>query len=295
MRNNTSKKMSIEERFSAAVNVIKGLPKNGPFQPSYDMMLRFYSLFKQATDGPCKTRRPPFWDVVGKVKYDSWKKLGDMPRDKAMEAYVSELKQIVETMSYTQNVADFYNSLNEFDMKIEDIELIAPEVVRSKSEQNSPLHRSPASAEKTEEIPNGRTYSSTEAESSDDEYIDTVDEEISIVPKNYTHLNGGIHKKTLPMTEVTNKLNIDNSLVTHLVQITDKMKLDLQQINGRINGLEQKITSQRKYPRWWPFKDISPPFFAFTLLWPIVVALAFRTMQRNQLLNHNKGGVGKRS
>lgn len=87
------------------------------------MMLRFYSLFKQATDGPCKTRRPPFWDVVGKVKYDSWKKLGDMPREKAMEAYVNELKQIVETMSYTQNVADFYNSLNEFDMKIEDIEV----------------------------------------------------------------------------------------------------------------------------------------------------------------------------
>jgi acyl-CoA-binding protein len=154
----------------------------GPYQPSYDMMLRFYSLFKQATDGPCKTRRPAFWDVVGRVKYDAWKKLGDLPREKAMESYVNELRQIVETMSYTQNVADFYNSLNEFDMKIEDIELIAPDVVRSKSEQNSPLHeRSPATViEKTEDIPNGfrngRTYSSgTEAETSDDEYIDTVE------------------------------------------------------------------------------------------------------------------------
>lgn len=155
---------------------------SGPYQPSYDMMLRFYSLFKQATDGPCKTRRPAFWDVVGRVKYDAWKKLGDLPREKAMESYVHELKQIVETMSYTQNVADFYNSLNQFEMRIEDIELIAPEVVRSKSEQNSPLHdRSPATViEKTEDIPNGfrngRTYSSgTEDASSDDEYIDTVD------------------------------------------------------------------------------------------------------------------------
>lgn len=147
------------------------------------MMLRFYSLFKQATDGPCKTRRPAFWDVVGRVKYDSWKKLGDLPREKAMESYVNDLKQIVETMSYTQNVADFYNSLNEFDMKIEDIELIAPEVikvVRSKSEQNSPLHSPATIIEKKEDIPNGyrngRTYSSgTEEDSSDDEYIDTVE------------------------------------------------------------------------------------------------------------------------
>jgi hypothetical protein len=43
------------------------------------------------------------------------------------------------------------------------------------------------------------------------------------------------------MTEVTNKLNIDPSLVTHLVQITDKMKLDLQQVNNRMNVLEQKV------------------------------------------------------
>lgn len=44
------------------------------------------------------------------------------------------------------------------------------------------------------------------------------------------------------MTEVTNKLNIDPSLLTHLVQITDKMKLDLQQVNGRMNVLEQKVS-----------------------------------------------------
>ncbi len=43
------------------------------------------------------------------------------------------------------------------------------------------------------------------------------------------------------MTEVTNKLNIDSSLMTHLAQITDKMKLDLQQVNNRLNVLEQKV------------------------------------------------------
>lgn len=43
------------------------------------------------------------------------------------------------------------------------------------------------------------------------------------------------------MTEVANKLNIDPSIVTHLAQITDNMKIDLQQVNSRLNVLEQKV------------------------------------------------------
>lgn len=151
----------------------------GPFQPSYDMMLRFYSYFKQATEGPCRSRRPAFWDMVGKVKYDTWKRLGDMPREKAMAAYVEELRQIVETMSYTQNVAEFYNSLNQFDMKIEDIELIAPDLIRNKSQENSPQHKTNIEAIENGlgDIPNNQVYSNSKEETSDDddEYIDTVD------------------------------------------------------------------------------------------------------------------------
>lgn len=45
------------------------------------------------------------------------------------------------------------------------------------------------------------------------------------------------------MTEVTSKLNIDPSLLTHLVQITEQMKLDLQQVNTRMNVLEQKVSA----------------------------------------------------
>lgn len=63
----------------------------GPYQPSYDMMLKFYAYFKQATLGPCKGSRPGFWDVVGRAKYDAWKALGDLPKSKAMANYVDEL------------------------------------------------------------------------------------------------------------------------------------------------------------------------------------------------------------
>lgn len=54
-------------------------------------MLRFYSYFKQATEGPCKGPRPAFWEVVSRAKYDAWKRLGDMTKAEAMARYVEEL------------------------------------------------------------------------------------------------------------------------------------------------------------------------------------------------------------
>ncbi|XP_033732077.1 acyl-CoA-binding domain-containing protein 5-like isoform X2 [Pecten maximus] len=105
---------SPKERFDAAVKVIHGLPKNGPFQPSYEMMLNFYGYYKQATEGPCTKPKPWAWDVVAKKKWDSWTKLGDMDREQAMTSYVEELKKIVETMPQDQVVRDFMVKLGDF-------------------------------------------------------------------------------------------------------------------------------------------------------------------------------------
>lgn len=106
--------MTTEELFYAAVNVIKSLPKNGSYQPSHQLMLKFYGFYKQATEGPCDLPKPAFWDVVGKAKWDAWNKLGDMPKEEAMNLYVEELKKIVETMSYTEKVEKFMDVLGPF-------------------------------------------------------------------------------------------------------------------------------------------------------------------------------------
>lgn len=45
----------------------------------------------------------------------------------------------------------------------------------------------------------------------------------------------------MPMTEVTNQLNIDQSMLSHMVQINDKMQVDLQQVSSRVQALEQKV------------------------------------------------------
>uniref|UniRef100_A0A1I8FP52 ACB domain-containing protein n=1 Tax=Macrostomum lignano TaxID=282301 RepID=A0A1I8FP52_9PLAT len=50
-----------KEKFDAAVGVIRSLPKEGAFKPSNELLLRLYSLYKQATEGPCRQPRPGFW------------------------------------------------------------------------------------------------------------------------------------------------------------------------------------------------------------------------------------------
>ncbi|KAG7487454.1 hypothetical protein MATL_G00023650 [Megalops atlanticus] len=109
-----------EKRFDAAVRVIHSLPSNGSFQPSNDMMLKFYSYYKQATQGPCDIPRPGFWDPVGKVKWDAWKSLGDMPKEEAMIAYVDEMKLILESMPITGEVEELLQVLGPFYEMVED-------------------------------------------------------------------------------------------------------------------------------------------------------------------------------
>ncbi|CAC5413629.1 Acyl-CoA-binding domain-containing protein 5A,Acyl-CoA-binding domain-containing protein 5 [Mytilus coruscus] len=103
-----------KERFDAAVKVIHGLPKEGPFQPSYEIMLTFYGLYKQATEGTCTKPKPWSWDIVAKKKWDAWNKLGTLSSEQAMDLYVEELKKIVEAMPQEKPVRDFMETIGTF-------------------------------------------------------------------------------------------------------------------------------------------------------------------------------------
>lgn len=105
-----------------------------------------------------------------------------MTKEKAMISYVEELQKIVETMSYTENVADFYGSIDQLEnVSIEDLQLVAPEAIKlARSNPNSPLHSRETSPTRTNEniskgfvYQNGYTISATDT--SDEEYIDTVE------------------------------------------------------------------------------------------------------------------------
>ncbi|XP_058480647.1 acyl-CoA-binding domain-containing protein 5A-like isoform X1 [Solea solea] len=108
-------KHSLQAKFAAAVKVMRSLPEEGPFQPSDDMMLMFYSYFTQATVGPCSIPRPSgFWDSHGKAKWDAWSALGNMSKEEAMKNYVEDIQLILETIPISDEVSDLIRKLGNF-------------------------------------------------------------------------------------------------------------------------------------------------------------------------------------
>lgn len=77
-------------------------------------MLRFYSYYKQATEGPCQQSKPAFWEVVRKAKWDAWMRLGNMSKTEAMTNYVEELKKVFYYFVYLDNFQEIFSSLDEF-------------------------------------------------------------------------------------------------------------------------------------------------------------------------------------
>lgn len=114
-----------QKRFQAAVDVIHNLPKNGSYKPSYDVMLRFYSLYKQAVCGPCTVPRPGFWDPVGRYKWDAWSSLGGMSSESAMAAYVDEMKkvaqEVIDSMPMNEKTASLFHHFEPLYLVIDDM------------------------------------------------------------------------------------------------------------------------------------------------------------------------------
>uniref|UniRef100_A0A8C4SLH9 ACB domain-containing protein n=1 Tax=Erpetoichthys calabaricus TaxID=27687 RepID=A0A8C4SLH9_ERPCA len=133
-------------RFQTAVSVVQSLPKHGPYRPSYDAMLRFYGYYKQATCGPCTFGRPPFWDPVGRYKWDAWKRLGDMSRVAAMAAYVEEIKvvsqEVINTLPLTEGTASLFHYFEPLYHVIEDMPRPPPEFFRQPGGEHRPPHTS---------------------------------------------------------------------------------------------------------------------------------------------------------
>ncbi|XP_065166983.1 acyl-CoA-binding domain-containing protein 5 [Atheta coriaria] len=286
--------MTTEEKFHAAVNVIRSLPKNGSYQPSHDLMLRFYAYFKQATQGPVSGSRPAFWDIVGRAKYDAWKKLGDMSKQAAMAKYVDELHTIVETMSYSDKVASFLDApSSELDnLKLEDLQLVIGDVIeRVRSQPNSPLASREASPNRlisslstssgsTSHSPS-RAVDNEESDHSDAEYVDTID---TIEPRKHIPngippdmTNGYIGHKSRPRSRT---LSVDIS--QEIANAVSSIKMDIDRLTEKVAAVEKHNRSSssggsRAMMRRtkWPF-GISFKLLTFIVLWPFVANLVMR-------------------
>ncbi len=81
---------TLESKFKQAAEEARQLPK----RPSDDLLLKLYALYKQASEGDVKGKRPGMLDFVGQAKYDAWTKLKGTSKDKAMQAYVDLVEKL---------------------------------------------------------------------------------------------------------------------------------------------------------------------------------------------------------
>ena len=83
--------MDLTQEFEQAIADSKLLPE----KPSNDVLLKIYSLYKQATEGDFSGEMPsnPF-DIVGIAKANAWKEQGGKPKEEAMKEYISLILQL---------------------------------------------------------------------------------------------------------------------------------------------------------------------------------------------------------
>ena len=89
----------LEDEFKAAVEKVRTAPSSGPLNPSNDLKLKMYALYRQANDGDVQGKRPGMLDLVGRAKYDAWTTVKGMTREQAMKQYIEEINKLTSKYS----------------------------------------------------------------------------------------------------------------------------------------------------------------------------------------------------
>ena len=82
--------MNLHEQFEQAVVESKQLPE----KPSNDILLKIYSLYKQATQGDVSGEKPSGFDFVNLAKYNAWESLKGKTSEESMQEYVDLINSL---------------------------------------------------------------------------------------------------------------------------------------------------------------------------------------------------------
>ena len=82
--------MTLQEQFKQAVLESKSLPE----KPSNEVLLKIYSLYKQATKGDIEGEKPIGFDFVNLAKYNAWEGLKGKNKEDAMQEYINLIKSL---------------------------------------------------------------------------------------------------------------------------------------------------------------------------------------------------------
>jgi len=75
---------------------------------SNETKLAFYALYKQITEGPCKTEAPSRFKMIERAKWQAWSNLGKMSKEEAQKKYVEALSKAVP--DWRQRLAELNKS-----------------------------------------------------------------------------------------------------------------------------------------------------------------------------------------
>ena len=90
--NNSISQEEINEMFNISANAIKSI-KN---KPNDEILLKLYSLFKQATIGDINIECPNIYEIKSKLKWESWNKMKGKSKNDAMIEYISLVHDLLE-------------------------------------------------------------------------------------------------------------------------------------------------------------------------------------------------------
>jgi len=82
--------MTLQEQFEKAVIESKQLPS----KPSNDILLKIYSLYKQATQGDVSGEKPNGFDFVNLAKYSAWEHLKGKDSEEAKQEYINLIESL---------------------------------------------------------------------------------------------------------------------------------------------------------------------------------------------------------
>lgn len=85
----------MSDEFDAAVAYVRSLPKDGPIQLDNATKLKFYGLFKQATEGDNTSSQPWAVQLEARAKWDAWTSNKGLAQADAKKAYVDALTEAV--------------------------------------------------------------------------------------------------------------------------------------------------------------------------------------------------------
>lgn len=82
---------NLKQKFDDTVTSVKN--SDADFNPSNELKLEMYALFKQATVGDVQGKKPGMMDLVGKAKYSAWGKIKGMTAEDAMQSYIDRVDE----------------------------------------------------------------------------------------------------------------------------------------------------------------------------------------------------------